>query len=99
MSNTKKTTLWILIIAIVAVLGWQYANNMQNENTVPESAAMNDGQGNTAPEPAEVASKTDASDSALVEDSASLDAQLKSLDGDYARADQSLNDKPVDQEI
>jgi len=40
----------------------------------------------------------DASDSALVKDSASLDAQMSALSTDSANAQNSTNDKPVTQE-
>ena len=40
----------------------------------------------------------DASDAAIVQDSAAVDAQLTSLSSDSAGIDQSLNDKPVTQE-
>ncbi len=41
----------------------------------------------------------DASDAAIVQDSAAVDLQLQALSSDQASADQSLNDKPISQEF
>ncbi|MBC7836783.1 hypothetical protein H7X87_03335 [Acetobacteraceae bacterium] len=40
----------------------------------------------------------DASDSAIAQDSAAIDAEMGSLSSDSASMDQSLNDQPVSQE-
>jgi hypothetical protein len=72
---------------------------MPKASPVAEQTATTTDQ--TAAQPAPVSdlpTQGDTSDAALVQDSAAVDAQIKSLSSDQANLDSSLNDKPVSQE-
>ncbi len=95
MSKTAKIICAIVVVAILAVLIWQgvkSGNESAGENS--QTGSVFNSYAN-APEPSSMSAPNDASDAGLAKDSASLDAQIRSLDADSARADQNLNDKPV----
>jgi len=97
MSKKTKIITLVAILVVIVLLGWTYTQTMKDKAGVSEEAAMG-AVYRASDEPGDIKSKTDASDRAMVEDSATIDAQLKSLSGDSARADQSMNDKPIAQE-
>ena len=98
---------WIIGIIIVALLGgalW-YSGLLSNLNmgmtpsqtptSTPEAATTTQA---TVPQPENgMAATNDASDAAIVQDTAAVDAQMQGLTTDSASVDSSMNDQPVQQ--
>ena len=99
-----KTIIWIVVIIIIAVIGWSFIGGQPTTPPGPENAALPAEQGQAMPaqngaeaNTNDISSPSDSSDAALAKDAATIDAQMNSLDKDSASADQSLNDKPITQ--
>lgn len=98
MSRTGKTA--VLVVAVVVIVGLWWLMSRENayaptaDTNAPSSPASGSGLGaGTAPTSAQ-----NTSDAGLEQDMASIDAQLNTLGSDSAAIDQSMNDKPVEQE-
>jgi hypothetical protein len=95
---------WIIGIIIVALLGgalW-YSGVLGNLSMTPTPTATSTSATTTqqaaVPQPENgMSATTDASDSALVQDTTAIDAQFKSLSSDSASVDGSASDKQVTQ--
>ncbi len=94
---------WIIGIIIVALLGgalWYSGvlGNFSNSSQTATTTAATTTQQATVPQPENgMSATTDASDTALVQDTAAIDAQFKSLTSDSANVDGSASDKQVTQ--
>lgn len=96
MSNSLKLGIVAVVIILVVIGVAMYVGNQgtvsapvsQGGNGIP----TNDNSGLSAS-----VSATDKSNAALTKDQATLDAELKALDGDSANVDKGLNDAPVSQ--
>lgn len=104
-------TKWIIGIGVLIIVGlglwWSgiISSLMPSTPTPIETATTTANQNQQAAQtpPAPIndlpTQVNDASDAAIVQDSAALDMQLQSLTSDSANIDSSLNDKPVTQEF
>ena len=94
-------TKWIIgiIVIILAAAALWWSGWLKMGSTGPTSqTATSTPQTQTAPQPENGMSATnDASNAALMQDAAAIDAQIQGLGTDSANVDSSLNDKPVSQ--
>ena len=98
---------WIIGIIIVALLGgalWYSGvlNGVLGMNTSPVATTTPEVATTTpvaaAPQPENgMAATNDASDAALTQDTAAIDAQMQGLNSDNANVDSSMSDKAVTQ--
>jgi cytoskeletal protein RodZ len=90
---------WIIGIIVVGLLGaavW-YSGVLTPKPTDTTTTATSTPQV-TEPQPENgMSATTDVSDTALTQDTAAIDAQIKGLNDDSAAVDASTNDKPVTQ--
>lgn len=106
-----KLLITIVVIAAIAgglwYTGWlskilPMIPMMHSQAPAPEQAATTTSQTPVAQAPAPVndlpTAANDASDQALVQDTAAIDAQMQGLGSDNTSSSGSLNDKPVSQE-
>ena len=98
---------WIIGIIIVILLGgavW-YSGVLNNLGMMPSAtptstpqAATTTPQAAAVPQPENgMAANNDASDAAITQDTAAIDAQMQGLSSDNANVDSSLSDKPTAQ--
>lgn len=98
-------TKWIIGLGILIIVGialwWSgvIANFMPKPAETAQQATSTPQQQTQQPVSDLPTAGTDASDEALLQDSAAIDAQLTSLNSDSANIESSLNDKPVTQEF
>lgn len=92
MTTTAKVVLGIIIVILIA-LGAYYFSQQGPSGTMNGSpATQNAVQGGNAQT---ATNSSDASDAALVKDSAAIDAQINGFASDNSTVDSGLNDKPV----
>lgn len=91
---------WIIGIVVVAAAGvalwWSGWLGGMPSPTATSTPQTTNQQVQTAPENG-MSANNDASDTALLQDQAAIDAQLGELNKDQASVDSSLSDKPVQQ--
>lgn len=88
-----KKIIWLIVIVAAVAIVWNMNSGngeVANNSTSTPSTVTTDGA-------SEASSPSDTSDSTLINDSASIDAQMKGLDSDSTSADQGLNDKQIAQ--
>ena len=94
---------WIIGIVVVIIIGaglW-YSGVLGTLMTPPAAPATNSGQATTTNQQAAaqpengMSANNDASDAAITQDTAAIDAQMQSVTTDSANVDTSLNDKSV----
>lgn len=91
MTTTAKVVLGIIIVILIA-LGAYYFSQQGPSGTMngsPATETQTQGGAQSATNP------SDASDAALIKDSAAIDAQINGFASDNATVDSGLNDKPV----
>jgi cytoskeletal protein RodZ len=95
---------WILVLIIIGGIGWfAWSRGMfsapqpQATNTPPAATAP--APTTPPPDPNGMSVATDASDPAILQDTAAVDTQLQALDSDSTNVETSLTDKPVVQAI
>lgn len=99
-------TKWIMGIVLLAIAGgglW-WSGLLKQYLPMSEPTAMMEHPATTTPVQQPVVTDlptqgNDASEAAIVQDTAALDVQFSSLSSDQSGVDQSLNDKPVTQEF
>ena len=99
-------TKWIIGFGVVVIVGvalwWSGVfSSFMSGKPAPEEQATTTPQQTQSPAPVSdlPTQNNDASDAAMVQDTAAVDLQLKSLSTDAANVDASINDKPVTQEF
>ena len=97
---------WIIGLVVLVILGaglwWSgILNNYFSTGVAPtpQEQATTTPQQTQQPVSDLPTQQNDASDAAVVQDSAAVDAQMQALQSDNTAADQSLNDKPTAQEF
>ena len=96
---------WIIGIIIVALLGgalwysgWLGNRGTMSAQTTSTPAAATTTQQAAVPQPEDgMAATNDASDAAITQDTAAVDAQMQGLTTDSANVDSSLNDQQTAQ--
>ncbi len=91
MTTPAKVILGIIIVLLIALGAYYFS---QNGAPIGE---MNGNPSDTSQTGASATNSNDASDAALVKDSAAIDAQLNGLSSDSAAVDAGLNDSPIAQ--
>jgi len=101
MSSTAKTGITLVIILVVIVIGWVLYNNSVSmkapapiETGTPAAQASSTASTAAPVSPLEgtgMSAQTDASASALEQDTSALDKQIESLSSDSSSVDQSIN--------
>lgn len=98
-------TKWIIAIGVLIIAGvglwWSGVLSTWMPKPAPavQQQATTTPQQTTQPVSDLPTSGGDNSDAALVQDSAAVDAQIKSLGSDSSNIDSGMNDKPINQEF
>lgn len=93
---------WVIAIIIVAALAWLvwwsgWLTNKNGSAVIPAQNATST-QAAAQPEPINgMSASNDASDAAIVQDTAAIDAQISAYTTDTSDVDSSMNDKQVTQ--
>lgn len=96
-----KWIIGIIIVALLAGAAWYSGifgnmHMMTPSQTTPTTAATTTTQAVAQPEDG-MSATNDASDPAIAQDTAAIDAQMQGLSSDSANVDSSMNDQPVQQ--
>jgi hypothetical protein len=97
-------TKWIIAIGILVIVAVGVWWSGLLSSLIPAATPVAQEQATTTPQTQQPVSdlpsqSNDASDAALVQDSAAVDTQLQGLGSDQSNIDSSMNDKPVSQEF
>jgi hypothetical protein len=98
-------TKWIIGLGILVIIGvglwWGGVFSSFMPSTPPPAPVATTTPQEETPAPVSdlPTQSNDASDAAILQDTAAIDAQMTSLDSDSANVDNGLNDKPVTQEF
>ena len=101
-------TKWIIGLGVLVIVGVGLWWSGVISNLMPGASVATQQQATTTPQQQTQTQQpvsdlptasNDASDAALLQDSAAVDAQLQSLNTDSSNIDSSMNDKPVSQEF
>lgn len=92
MSSTGKTWAAIIIVAIIAIIGWVwYKGSSSNSLYQAPATTASDTSSASTQESTSMSASSDTSDAALQQDLGSVDSQMNNLSSDQSAADQGLN--------
>ncbi len=97
-SRTWVAPVAIILVLVLLVIGAWYTGLFSAFMPQAEETATTTPQVAQQPQNDLPTGMGDTSDSAILQDSAAVDAQIQALASDSAGIDESLNDKPVTQE-
>jgi cytoskeletal protein RodZ len=99
-------TKWIIAVGVLVIIGVGLWWSGVLSSFMPKAAPAVQQQATTTPQQQTQqpvsdlpTAGSDNSDAALVQDSAAVDAQIKSLNSDSSNIDSGMNDKPINQEF